>query len=97
MPTGLGSRPTFSCSHPRGSRYIFICKTVEDRQPAPRHAEARLLHRDQIKLAERLLIKERPFLGIATAPVFVTARNSHEIARADALGTCIVSVEVGAT
>src|SRR2546428_13204533 len=22
MPTGLGSRPTFSCSHPRSSRYI---------------------------------------------------------------------------
>src|ERR1700685_4093084 len=22
MPTGLGSRPTFSCSRPRGSRYI---------------------------------------------------------------------------
>src|SRR2546430_12033630 len=44
----------------------------------------RLLHRDQIKLAERLLIKEGPFLGISTAPVFVTARNAHEIARADA-------------
>src|SRR5437868_9084721 len=29
MPTGLGSRPTFSCSHPRSSRYIS-CKTVED-------------------------------------------------------------------
>src|SRR2546430_8462479 len=56
----------------------------------------RLLHRDQIKLAERLLIKEGPFLGISTAPVFVTARNAHEIARADALGTCIISVEVGA-
>src|SRR6266705_1842249 len=23
MPTGLGSRPTFSCSHPRSSRYIM--------------------------------------------------------------------------
>src|SRR5258708_28683800 len=24
MPTGLGSRPTFSCSHPRSSRYISV-------------------------------------------------------------------------
>src|SRR5467141_112485 len=66
------------------------------RQPAPRHSEARLLHRDQIKLAERLLIKEGPFLGISAAPVFVTTRNSDEIAWADALGTGIVAVQISA-
>src|ERR1700716_1706185 len=26
MPTGLGSRPTFSCSHPRSSRYIWLAR-----------------------------------------------------------------------
>src|SRR2546430_15737396 len=26
MPTGLGSRPTFSCSHPRSSRYISFAR-----------------------------------------------------------------------
>jgi NAD(P)-dependent dehydrogenase (short-subunit alcohol dehydrogenase family) len=26
MPTGLGSRPTFSCSHPRSPRYISFAR-----------------------------------------------------------------------
>lgn len=30
MPTGLGSRPTFSCSHPMKFQRYFICKTVEE-------------------------------------------------------------------
>src|SRR2546427_514211 len=65
--------------------------------PRQRHSQTRLLHRDQIKLAERLLIKQRPFLAISAAPVFVTTRNSDEIARADAFGTGIIPVQIGAT
>src|SRR3989442_1618276 len=65
--------------------------------PRQRHSQIRLLHRDQIKLAERLLIKQRPFLAISAAPVFVTTRNSDEIARADAFGTGIIPVQIGAT
>src|SRR2546422_691253 len=41
MPTGLGSRPTFSCSHPRSSRYISfarqwrsLCRTFAAAAPA---------------------------------------------------------------
>src|SRR5438105_11424176 len=65
--------------------------------PRQRHSQTRLLHRDQIKLAERLLIKQRPFLAISAAPVFMTTRNSDEIARADAFGTGIIPVQIGAT
>src|SRR5213594_681958 len=65
--------------------------------PRQGHSQTRLLHRDQIKLAERLLIKQRPFLAISAAPVFMTTRNSDEIARADAFGTGIIPVQVGAT
>src|SRR2546421_3445644 len=32
MPTGLGSRPTFSCSHPRSSRYISFARQWRIRQ-----------------------------------------------------------------
>src|SRR2546422_6519910 len=63
---------------------------------APSGPGAPLLHGDQIKLAERLLIKQRPFLTISAAPVFMTTRNSEEIARADAFGTGIIPVQVGA-
>jgi len=65
--------------------------------PRQRHSQTRLLHRDQIKLAERLLIKQRAFLAISAAPVFMTTRNSDEIARADAFGTGIIPVQIGAT
>src|SRR6266853_2334672 len=64
--------------------------------PAPSGPGTPLLHGDQIKLAERLLIKQRPFLTISAAPVFMTTRNSEEIARADAFGTGIIPVQVGA-
>src|SRR5437764_583923 len=68
------------------------------RQPPPsRRSEAPLLRRNQIKLAERLLIKQCPFLAISAAPVFVTTRNPDEIARPDTFGTCIVPVQIGAT
>src|SRR2546422_3389451 len=65
--------------------------------PAPRHSEAPLLRRNQIKLAERLLIKQCPFLAISAAPVFVTTRNPDKIARRDTFGSCIVPVQIGAT
>src|SRR6267143_6607857 len=53
-----------------------------------------LLCRYQIELAERLLIKECPFLTISAAPVSMTTRNAEEIARPDAFGTGIIPVEI---
>src|SRR6059036_2157862 len=43
MPTGLGSRPTFSCSHPRSSRYISFARqwriVAEELAPRELHPE----------------------------------------------------------
>src|SRR5207302_977998 len=58
---------------------------------------APLLRRNQVKLAERLLIKQCPFLAISAAPVFVTTRNPNEVAWPDTFGTGIVPVQIGAT
>src|SRR5438445_11669662 len=62
--------------------------------PRQRHSKTRLLHRDQIKLAERLLIKQRHFLSISAAPVIRTTRNSDQISRAHAFAPGITPVSL---
>src|SRR5258705_12730724 len=52
MPTGLGSRPTFSCSHPRSSRYTSV------RLVAPQLERRERTNRDvvSVRIPERELL-----------------------------------------
>src|SRR5437867_13283567 len=52
MATGLGSRPTFSCSHPRSSRYISV------RLVAPQLEQRERTNRDivSVRIPERELL-----------------------------------------